>query len=220
MLDPPEQFRTSTSGRSYPGGCGLFERGGVGVAQAQIDDQFRGDAPVILNEPRVIHPRQRAHRIAEELTSSRRLSSKKVLEWAGCWNTLFIRTGRFGDSGGLRALELDAAPRVVAEGIGLDVRELAAELQAVLAQQVGDTVLTIVKRIGSVLHGTAIPTAQQAITLTKILQSDSRKSTVSGDACVEGVALAIREDIGVEGDSLCRRAGGGSRVSPPRCRWC
>src|SRR5258708_8048705 len=77
-------------------------------------------------------------------------------------------------------------------GIGLDVRVLAAELERVLAHQVGYAALNIVVLVGE-LDGTTAPTAQRSITRN----DNGRKTTRTCDASVERVVRAIGELVGI-----------------------
>src|SRR5207245_9304514 len=110
---------------------------------AQVDHQFRGDAIVILNEPRRRPPGELAARIADELLYILEVSREEALNRSDLVTT-----------------EVEAAPRVVGVGINLDVRKLAAKPQAVLAMQIRETVLQIVVGAGTCFQGTAAPTAQ------------------------------------------------------------
>ena len=79
-----------------------------GVAQAQVDYQFRGDAPVILDELGDGRKRIVALRRTGEEKRSPRIAGEEVLEWAGCCSSATVcEPGRFF------APELDAAARVV-----------------------------------------------------------------------------------------------------------
>src|SRR5437879_12482365 len=75
----------------------------------------------------------------------------------------------------------------------MDVRELAAELEGVLAPQVRDVVLKIGGRVLEI-DGTATPAAQRGKSAADF---DVRKPTSSHDAGVEGIVLAIGEFAGV-----------------------
>ena len=59
----------------------LFDRLRVFVAQAQIEHQFRLDAPVILSEPRVMPPDHLAVPVADEDRSYIGGSGEEVFEW-------------------------------------------------------------------------------------------------------------------------------------------
>src|SRR5438309_2328702 len=137
---------------------------------------------------------QRAVRVADELTPLRGQAREEILQRRGFAKSRF-------------AVELDAAPPVVDEGIGLDVPVLTPELEGVLPYQIRDTVGNVVKRVGAILHGTPVPTAQPATALTKTLKPDSRKSTVGRDARVNRVSRPISQDVGVEGEKPLPIAG-------------
>src|SRR4029077_159504 len=121
----------------------LFDRRHVGVAKAQVQREFRGDPPVILNEPRDRPPGHLDVRIADELRSAGRISGEEVFEWAGT-SAMTVREPRC-----VAALEKYAPLCWVDVGIGLDVCELAAKLEGVPAPQIRDTVLQIVIRVGN-----------------------------------------------------------------------
>jgi hypothetical protein len=74
----------------------------VGVAQAQIDCQFPGNAPVILKESRICVRVRRAEPLAGEEISPGRISGEEVFE-----------RRRFGDLRSLAAQEVDPASRRV-----------------------------------------------------------------------------------------------------------
>ena len=156
----------------------LFDRRYVGVAQAQIDDQFRGDAPVILNEPRDDSARSGRGPLCPRVEIlSTAVPAKK--------SSKAVRTDTVSERRHLPPLEIDPAPRVVEVEIGLDVRVLDAELEGVLARQIRDTVLKIVIRVGELdWDGHAnLPRGR------KTSDGDSRKPTHTRDARVEGVVL-------------------------------
>src|SRR3989442_13132597 len=81
--------------------------------------------------------------------------------------------------------------------IGVDVRKLAAELESVFAPQIREIVLKIENRVAE-LNGTATPTAQNLPGKTGNL--DIREPTRARDAGVEGIVLAIGEEVGVVGN--------------------
>src|SRR5215831_7167936 len=82
--------------------------------------------------------------------------------------------------------------------IGVDVSELSAELEAVLAPQVGEIVLKIENGV-VVLLGAATPTTQITIAKTGA-DVDGRKASRTRDAGIEGIALTIGEKIGIVGN--------------------
>src|SRR5207245_11070293 len=96
----------------------------------------------------------------------------------------------------LFATELDSATRVVDVVIGVNVREFAAELESVLAPQIREIVLEIENRVVEP-SGTAAPTAQNLPGKTGNL--DTREPTRARDAGVEGIVIAIGEEVGVIG---------------------
>src|SRR5262249_27200195 len=156
-----------------------------GVAQTQIQREPRGDTPVILKERRGRGPVQLAKRCADELKCSGRFSGEEVFQWRGI---CYLRN--------LSATELDSATRVVDVVIGVDVRELAAELQAVLASQIREIVLEVKNRVAKPGR-TAAPTAQNLPGKTGNL--GTRKPTRGRDAGVEGIVFAIGEKVVVVG---------------------
>src|SRR5437867_1298348 len=163
----------------------FFERRYIGPADAQIEHEFRGDAPVILEERRGRRPVQLAKRWAHELIGSARFSGEEVFQWRGTRESLF-------------ATELDSATRVMAVEIGVDVSKLAAELESVLTPQIREVVRKIENRVAE-LSGTATPTAQRT-TNTITGNVDAGKASRTRDAGVEGVVLAIGEEVRVVGN--------------------
>ena len=119
-----------------------MHRRNVGVTQACIDRQFLGEAPVILDESCSRSPGHFHIRIAGKQSPKRRISGEEVFKGAGSSATVG------GPSQSYAAEEKDSAPLVMGVGIGLDVRELTAKLQGVLAQQIGDAVLQIPVWVG------------------------------------------------------------------------
>ena len=163
----------------------LFHRRCVCVAQSQIEHEPRGDAPVILNEPRTRRPVLRADSVADEQKSPRRISGEEVFKWCG-----------IGDLRSLFALEVDPAPACISvEVIDLDAREAAAEFEGVLAPQVREIVLIIVKRVGE-----AIGTVCRSADVSKRGNTDFRQAARRPHARVEGVSLAIGKNIVVVGE--------------------
>src|SRR5439155_17308179 len=116
---------------------------------------------------------------------SLRFSGEEVFQWRG-----------IGDLRNLFATELDSATSVVDVVIGVNVREFAAELESVLAPQIREIVLEIENRVVEP-SGTAAPTAQNLSGKTGNL--DIREPTGARDAGVEGIVLAIGEEVGVVG---------------------
>src|ERR1700720_2096577 len=106
------------------------------------------DAPVILNEARGGGPGYSHVRLAGEYSGFARKSGEEVLEWRGPAQRVDAEA------------KSDHAPQVTAAGIALDVRELTAKLQGVLAHQVRDAVLDIPVWIGGGIQRTALLAAE------------------------------------------------------------
>ena len=101
------------------------------------------------------------------------------------------------------AAEVDPAPYVIfGEGIDLDMRELAANLEAVLAPQIRNVILKIIKRVGAVRRGTVMPGANAGAArgCEKTRNVDIRQPTHSRHARVEGVALTTGEPTTIGAD--------------------
>src|SRR5262249_52932718 len=81
--------------------------------------------------------------------------------------------------------------------VGVDVREFAAELEAVLAPQIREIVLKVENRVVEV-GGTAHPTAHNLPGKTGNIEI--REPPCARDAGVEGIVLAIDEAVGVVGN--------------------
>src|SRR5262249_463677 len=160
---------------------GFFERRYVGPAQTQSEHEFRSDAPVILKERRGRRPVQLSKRLTNELKCLGWLSGEEIFQWRGTCERL-------------SAQESDSATRVVEVVVGVDVRELAAKLEAVLAPQIREIVRKIENRVGEPT-GTAHPTAQNLPGKTGNIEI--REPTRARDAGVEGIVLAIGEFAGV-----------------------
>src|SRR5689334_6555597 len=126
----------------------LSDRRCVFVTQSQIEHPSRFDAPVILDEPGVMHPFHCAVPVADVDNSFLRRSGEEVFERARYW--IVVRICTVGEPRRLSAAkENESAPEILCDLIGLDVRDLPAEFERVLAPQIRDTVLKIVIRAGA-----------------------------------------------------------------------
>src|SRR5580704_12844778 len=95
------------------------------VAQPQIEDEPWLDAPVVLEISREHLPSHLANGVAGEKLASFRVSGKEVFQAA----RVTTQSGA--------AIEMDRPPGNVTDvAIGLDVGDLAAELEGMLAAQI------------------------------------------------------------------------------------
>src|SRR5207245_4709049 len=106
-------------------------------------------------------------------------SGEIVLERRGNTGGITCRGARGTEC--LAAAKLNTSAGVVKVEIDMDVRELASELEGMLAMQVGDVVLKVGSRVLEV-YGTATPAAQRGKSAADF---DIRKSTSNRISGVE-----------------------------------